>query len=74
MTVKDCGNLISLIGTFAGHAIYVCLDYRTHPQVYAMQPAPWYKGILYNSIYTIAPLIIAIIIKLILLRKLKQQK
>ena len=28
--------IISLIGAFAGHAIYVCLDYRTHPKVYAM--------------------------------------
>ena len=54
MTVKDCGNLISLIGTFAGHAIYVCLDNRIHPQVYAMQSAPWYTGILYYGIYTIA--------------------
>ena len=74
MTVKDCGNLmeacsmlkklngvlniliISLIGAFTGHAIYVCLDF------------------LYYGIYTIALLIIAIIIKLILCRKLKQQK
>ena len=66
--------IISLIGDFAGHAIYVCLDYRTHPQVYAMQSAPWYTGILYYGIYTVASLIIAIIIKLILWRKLKQQK
>lgn len=58
--------IISLIGAFAGHAIYVCLDYRKHPQVYAMQSAPWYTGILYYGIYTIAPLIIATIIKLIL--------
>ena len=55
--------IISLIGAFAGHAIYVCLDYRTHPQVYAMQSAPWYTGILYFCIFTIAPLIIAIIMR-----------
>lgn len=66
--------IISLIGAFAGHAIYVCLDYRTHPQVYAMQSAPWYTDILYYGIYTVAPLIMAIIIKLILCRKLKPQK
>ena len=64
----------SLIGVFAGHVIYVCLDYRTHPKVYAMQSVPWYTGILYYGIYTVASLIIAIIIKLILCRKLKQQK
>lgn len=49
--------IISLIGAFAGHAIYVCLDNRIHPQVYAMQSAPWYTGILY---YGIAQLIAAI--------------
>ena len=64
----------SLIGAFAGHVIYVCLDYRTRPGLYDMQSAPWYTGILYYGIYTIALLIIAIIIKLILCRKLKQQK
>ena len=42
--------IISLIGAFAGYAIYVCLDYRTHPKVYAMQSAPWYTGILYYGI------------------------
>ena len=66
--------ICSFIGAFAGYVIYVCLDYRTYPQVYAMQSAPWYTGILYYGIYTIVPLMIAIIIKLILLRKLKQQK
>ena len=50
--------IISLIGAFAGHAIYVCLDYRIHPQVYAMQPAPWYTGILYYGIYTVAPFLL----------------
>lgn len=65
--------IISLIGAFAGHVIYVCLDYRTHPGLYDMQ-APWYTGILYYGIFTIALLLIAIIIKLILCRKLKQQK
>ncbi len=64
----------SLIGAFAGHVIYVCLDYRTHPGLYDMQSAPWYTGILYYAIFTIVPLIIAIIIKLFLFRKLKQKK
>lgn len=66
--------IISLIGAFAGHAIYVCLDYRTQPGLYAMQSAPWYAGILYYGIFTIALLIIAVIIKLTLWRKFKQKK
>ena len=64
----------SFIGAFVGHAIYVYLDYRTYPGLYDMQSAPWYTGILYYGIYTIVPLIIAIILKLFLWRKLKQQK
>ena len=51
--------------------IRVC---RTHPGLYDMQSAPWYTGILYYGIFTIVPLIIAIIIKLFLWRKLKQKK
>ena len=66
--------IISLIGVFAGYAIYVCLDYRTHPGLYDMQSAPWYTGILYYGIFTIVPLIIAVIIKLFLWRKLRQKK
>ena len=64
----------SLIGAFAGHVIYVCLDYRTHPGLYDMQSASWYTGILYYGIFTTVPLIIAVFIKLFLWRKLKQKK
>lgn len=56
----------SLMGAFVGHAIYVYLDYRTYPGLYDMQSAPWYTGILYYGIFTIVPLIIAVIIKLFL--------
>ena len=66
--------ICSFIGAFAGYVIYVCLDYRTHPGLYDMQSAPWYTVILYYGIFTIVPLIIAIIIKLFLWRKLKQKK
>lgn len=50
----------SFIGAFAEYVIYVCLDYRTHPQVYDMQSAPWYTGILYYGMFTMVPLIIAV--------------
>ena len=64
----------SLMGAFVGHAIYVYLDYRTYPGLYDMQSASWYAGILYYGIFTIVPLIIAVIIKLFFWRKLKQKK
>lgn len=72
----DALNILicSFIGAFAGHVIYVCLDYRTHPGLYDMQSALWYTGILYYGIFTIVLLIIAVILKLFLWRKLRQKK
>lgn len=63
----------SFIGVFIGHGIYVFLDYKTHPDLYAMQPVPWYTSILVYGLFTIVVLIVSIIIKLIIWRKLKQQ-
>ena len=63
----------SSIGVFIGHGIYVCWDYKTHPDLYAMQAAPWYTTILVYGLFTIFALIVAIMIKLIIRRRLKQQ-
>ena len=63
----------SFIGVFIGHGIYVFWDYKTHPDLYAMQSAPWYISILVYGLFTIVALIIGIIIKLIIRSKLKQQ-
>ena len=61
----------SFFGVFVGRGIYVFLDYKAHSDLYAMQSAPWYTSILVNGIFTIVILIVAIIIKLIIRRKLK---
>ena len=63
----------SCIGVFIGHGIYVYWDYKTHPDLYAMQSAPWYTSILVYGLFTIVVLIAGIIIKLIIRRRLKQQ-
>ena len=63
----------SSIGVFIGHGIYVCWDYKTHPDLYAMQSAPWYTSILLYGLFTIVALIVGIMIKLIIRRRLKQQ-
>ena len=59
--------IISLIGAFTGHVIYVCLDYRTHPKglCYAVGAMVYRYFVLWH-IYDCP--------KLILCRKLKQQK
>ena len=61
----------SFFGVFVGRGIYVFWDYKAHSDLYAMQSAPWYTSILVNGIFTIVILIVAIIIKLIIRRKLK---
>ncbi len=63
----------SFIGVFIGHGIYVFWDYKTHPDLYAMQSAPWYTSILVYGLFTIVVLIAGIIIKLIIRLRLKGQ-
>ncbi|MBD5450756.1 MAG: hypothetical protein HDR28_11565 [Lachnospiraceae bacterium] len=73
--VNSILNIIigAFIGVFIGHGIYVFWDYKTHPDLYAMQSAPWYTSILVYGLFTIVTLIVGIMIKLIIRHKLKQQ-
>lgn len=56
----------SSIGVSVGRGIYVFWDYKKHPDLYAMQSAPWYTCILVYGIFMISILIAAIIIKLLI--------
>lgn len=60
----------SAVGVFAGHGLYVFWDYKTHPDLYAMQSAPWYTSIGVYGIFTVVLLIVAGIIKLIIRKKI----
>lgn len=62
----------SFIGVFIGHGIFVFRDFKSHPDLYAIQSAPWYTSILLYGIAMAAVLLIAIIIKLIIRKKLKK--
>ena len=62
----------AFLGVFIGNVIYVFWDFKVHPDLYAMQSAPWYTSILLYGIVTAVVLVIAIIIKLIIRQKLKQ--
>lgn len=59
----------SSIGVFIGHGIFVYWDYKTHLDLYAMQPSPWYTSILTYGIFTMAILIMGMMIKLFIKRK-----
>jgi len=71
---KRINELINIIigvsiGVFTGYGLYSFLDFKSHPELYAMQSAPWYiRLILWGSV-TIGIVAIAAIIKLIIRKR-----
>ena len=57
----------SFIGVFIGFGIYKFWHFKTYPNLYAMQSAPWYTELLLDG----ALVVVCIILKLIIWRKLK---
>lgn len=75
--MKRLNNIINtimsaFIGVFIGHGIYVVWNFKTCPELYAMQSAPWYTSILTYGAFTIVVLLICIVIKTLI--KCKQKK
>ncbi|MDO4325799.1 MAG: hypothetical protein Q4E24_07190 [bacterium] len=58
-----------LVGVFVGHGIYVFWDYKSHPDLYAMQSAPWYTSVLVYGVFTILFLAAAVLIKFMIRKK-----
>lgn len=56
--------IIVLIVAFVGYGLYVVWEYHTHPDVYAMQSAPWYIGIGLYGLLTIIIMTVVVLIKL----------
>lgn len=68
--MKKLNHILNVIigaftGVFIGHGIYVVWNVRTHPELYAMQSAPWYTSLLVYGAFTIAVLLICIVLKII---------
>jgi ABC-type antimicrobial peptide transport system permease subunit len=61
----------AFIGVFIGCGIYVIWDFKTHPELYAVQSAPWYTSILVYGAFTIVVLLVCIVIKAIIKSKQK---
>ena len=66
--VNQIINIIigAFIGVFIGHGIYVIWNYKTYPELYAMQSAPWYISILVYGIFTFVILVVGILLKVVL--------
>ena len=61
----------SFIGVFIGHSIYKYFNYKKYPGLYEIQSAPWYTSILIYGLGAFIVIIIAIILKLLIKKKLK---
>ena len=60
----------SVIGVFIGFGIYKFWHFKTYPNLYAMQSAPWYTELLLDGVLVTVFVIVCITLKLIILRKL----
>lgn len=52
--------LWAVIGGFIGSSVYRYYDYKTHPNLYAVQSAPWYLSIQISAVF--AALIVTVIL------------
>ena len=63
--------MAAFVGVFLGHSVYIVWNFRTRPELYAMQSAPWYTSILVYGAFTLVVLLICVVIKLIIKHKQK---
>ncbi len=73
--LKKLNNFLNVligvnVGVFVGHSAYIFFDYKAHPDLYAMQSAPWYSSIFVYGIFAVVVLVVAAIIKLIIRKKI----
>lgn len=62
----------SFIGIFIGTSISQYSRYKKHPELYAMQSAPWYLSIQLTGIALVILLIVSIVVKLMIRKKLQR--
>ena len=61
----------SFIGVFIGFGIYKFWHFKTYPNLYAMQSAPWYTELLLDGAMVAVVVVVCIVLKLVIWRKLK---
>ena len=55
----------SLMGAFVGRSLLIAWRFKTYPELYAMQSAPWYTSILVYGAFTVIVLAVCMVIKAI---------
>ncbi len=61
----------SSIGIFIGFGIYKFWHFKTYPNLYAIQSAPWYTEPLLDGALVAVVVVVCIILKLIIRKKSK---
>ena len=61
----------SFIGVFIGFGIYKFWHFKTYPNLYAIQSAPWYTELLLYGFMVAVVVVVCIILKMIIGKKLK---
>ena len=61
----------SFIGVFIGFGIYKFWHFKTYPNPYVMQSAPWYTELLLDGAMVAVVVVVCIVLKLVIWRKLK---
>ena len=66
--VNQILNIImgAFVGVFIGHGAYVVWSFKTRPELYATQSAPWYMSIFVYGAFTVAVLVVCIVLKAII--------
>ena len=73
---KRINELINIIigvsiGVFIGYGLYSFWDFKSHPELYAMQSAPWYLSIEIRGMFTVVIVIVIFIVMRIIKEKIK---
>ena len=63
--------IIASIVILIGSCIYQYTDYKQHPEIYMLNSAPWYTGLLIQGAFTLLIIIVCTVVLVITGRKKK---
>ena len=64
----------SLMGAFVGRSLLIAWRFKTYPELYAMQSAPWYTAMLLLGIYTLFVVVVCYVIKVVIKWRIKKSE
>ena len=62
------------IGVFIGNSVFRFWNYKTNPNMYGMQSAPWYISILVEGAFTICVLLVILVVKFFVKRSIAKRE